>query len=344
MVGNERSPRRGGFTLVELLVVIAIITILIALLLSVLQKVRRRAVTFTTPIVTADQRGAVTMLNPRGTEVDLARPLTICWNTEYQGPAWSPNGSWIGHTIHANGSIAGTNIHHLAIVNPFTGKVLKYKSVVWPYDNRQREDRFVGWADNDHFIEFDSNLGDIPHIRIRDAMDGHVTNSFPVPGWNAVERPQITPVPSSTGAAYVTYLGYSDRRILLLRKDFSIKKTLFIEQEPRRGHIAPGPRVDPFGEYVAWSRRRLSNGNSTVAFKPLRVPSSDEPSYVGEQFDSAVFCDWTEDGKILAVVGVGNNAHLAILDRDSRVLAEIRAISAQYLYGGTASWRKYMRR
>jgi hypothetical protein len=276
------------------------------------------------------------MLNPRGTSVDLAPPETLCWNSRHQGPVWSPNGSWIGHTIHYEGT-GGSSTHDLAIVNPSTGEVHKYKSVVG------REDHFTGWADNENFIEVGADSPSVAHVYLREAISGRVSRDFLVPEWRNPQQTQITPVPPSTGAAFVTYLNGADGlRIVLLRKNFTVQKTLFVDVlSPRIPD--PAPRVDPFGEFVGWTRRRVSNGASSIAIKPLNTPSSQEPSYVGEQFDSATFCDWTEDGKILAAVSERiRGDHLVVLDRSSKVFADIPGSAASQGYRGTASWRKYM--
>src|SRR5205085_9831104 len=103
---------------------------------------------------------------------------------------------------------------------------------------------------------------------------------------------------------------------------------------------APGggaaPRVDPFGEFVAWSSRRM------IAVKSLSSPMNEPPSYVGKGFESASFCDWTEDARILASVAKGARAELVILDRWDRLYAEIPGGAASPIHSGTASWRKYM--
>ena len=53
----------------------------------------------------------------------------------------------------------------------------------------------------------------------------------------------------------------------------------------------------------------------------------------------------SEDGKILAAVfEIGRGDHLVILDRNSKVFADIPGGAGSQGNRGTASWRHYMRR
>src|SRR5205085_7823292 len=140
------------------------IAMLIALLMPMVQKARRRAVVFTTPISSANEFGGVDMLNPRGTRVELSAGNELCWDSPIQGPVWSPNGTWVGHTLHYRDS-AGHIMHDLIVVNASTGAVHRHRPV------NSLGSRFTGWADNENFIE----VGDRRFV-IRDAESGRITN------------------------------------------------------------------------------------------------------------------------------------------------------------------------
>ena len=326
-----KSRPRRAFTLVEILIVIAIILVLIALLLPVARKIRRRVVIMTTPIASGSAMMGVDALNARGTVVELSPLLSLHWSMSQQGPAWSPNGSWLAHI---SADIPPRSVAGILIMNPATGVSHRHRSLV-PGGN----DRFSGWVDDQSFVEIDTPTPAGARFLIRNAQSGKLIREQFVPGWQD-ERQMISPVPANTGAFYVTAFAHEIR---LLRKDFSTQKTLHVDT---LGGYFPysGPKVDPFGEFVAWTVRG-SHGWQAVGFKPLNAPSMSLPNKVGEQYQIATFCDWTEDGKILAAVyEPGRGDHLVILDRDNRLIADIPGRYGPAHIHSPASWRHFMRR
>src|SRR5262249_42692936 len=162
-----------------------------SMLLPMITKVRRAPAVLASPIAYATGDGAIYLVHPAGkTQIDIAPPGTLCWNSWPEGPTWSPNGRWIGHTIHITGEL-----HYIAIVEATTGKVHRYDSV------SGHPDQFIGWVDNDHFIERSSS-GTIGFY-IRDAENGKVTQTYPAQAW-IDQQVQISVAPPNSGAAYVT--------------------------------------------------------------------------------------------------------------------------------------------
>ena len=82
-----------------------------------------------------------------------------------------------------------------------------------------------------------------------------------------------------------------------------------------------------------------------IAYLPVGVPSSQQPSFLGRRYQVAIFCDWTEDGRILAYVANGGGpTHLVILDRGDRLMADIPGGATMERRAGTAAWRNYLHR
>jgi hypothetical protein len=78
-----------------------------------------------------------------------------------------------------------------------------------------------------------------------------------------------------------------------------------------------------------------------LLYNSLSVPATDLPAPSG--YNSAIFCDWTEDGNLLVAaqyVSAGLCAKLLVMNRDGKVLRELVTVQ----HGNDlhmATWRKY---
>ena len=97
------------------------------------------------------------------------------------------------------------------------------------------------------------------------------------------------------------------------------------------------PRVDPSGEYIAWTYQEQ------VAIKHVRDPVLQPPTMISIPNGKLYFCDFTERGDLLVNGGsFGANSRLAIYDRRGRLLRTL--ITPTPDLGVVASWRKYEHR
>ena len=77
--------------------------------------------------------------------------------------------------------------------------------------------------------------------------------------------------------------------------------------------------------------------------KSTNDPSSTAPSLFGDQYTSAYFCDWTEQGDLLANVHAGTWKLMVLRRRDGSVAREMGTAIAP-AEGVVASYRKYEHR
>ena len=124
----------------------------------------------------------------------------------------------------------------------------------------------------------------------------------------------------------------------LLRKDLAMGKRVW--EAPVSGTDAlDGARMDPMGEFVAWTGAG-PGGNKVIQWKAVTAPPNQLPAEVRGDYRS-VFCDWTEDGTLLGNASRdGTNWMLVIFDRDGNVLRQLET-DIKPAAGPIASWRKY---
>ena len=173
---DESKPHLRAFTLVELLIVIALIAVLIALLLPVVVKVRRRALVLACPVAYVDYHDGQIHL----TDLKFYHDFTVTsLKTQFGGPhiyrpMWSSMGQKIGFCYQAED---GTET--LDIVDPSTGKLKVHRQL------GHNGAYFFGWMDEDHFIEGDDT---IRGYCIRDAQSGALIETYPINGMSIYDR------------------------------------------------------------------------------------------------------------------------------------------------------------
>ena len=127
--------------------------------------------------------------------------------------------------------------------------------------------------------------------------------------------------------------------ICFLRNDLSPGRTIWAQ--PRTGmtnrlggpQMQESPRVDPMGEWVAWTI--YSGGIPHIAVKNWHELSTQTPDILGDQYQGAYVCDWTEQGDLLANVSAdGVNWKLVITHPRGRVEPGTAVVRAPGRRGG----------
>ena len=327
--------RRRGFTLVELLVVIAIIAVLMAMLLPVFMGIRRRALVLACPIAYVGSDGRLHLTDGSGKwDLDIAGPY-VSERHFWDGspPAWSPSGRRIGFTlIERDGS---AEHYYCVIMDPLSGRFRKH--AVQPPPGYG----FWGWFDNDRFLEHVQGPADSwDTILVRDAETGDVQRTVLLYEFRGCGNQSISLAPQCGGYVIAGQRENCVSLVALRRRDLSLGKTLWREAFPASGDsgLNAGARADYMGEYVAWTRYPMGGRPVRIALKRLKDALDSPPQLLGEPFAWVKFCDWTEDGNLLASMYENGAYGLAVLDKRGKLL---RRLPVAIAANGGASWRKY---
>jgi hypothetical protein len=310
-------------TLVELLFVIAIISLLMAVLLSALKPIWRRAVVLACPIAYVDASACVWICDPSGQRQLLVSRIPATG----VNPRWSPRGDRIAY-----GSFSS-----LVVVNPATGQVQEVEGVEnaeWVDSDTLVGTRCVGWANELWRVDLRTGKAE-PWKRLPLLGDscGHISSHYqPIltPGFVVAEGEQLWNLMMD---------------IVLRSKQWELKKTIWAD--PSNDVLDDFPKIDHLGEWIAWSRARTPGPTELrcVAIKNIRDHSTKPPELLGLCFPNIMFCDWTPQGDLLVAIDKPNGPRvLAIMRRDGALVRELDI--PESLFRGTApvaTWRRYER-
>jgi prepilin-type N-terminal cleavage/methylation domain-containing protein len=321
---RRRAPRpRLAFTLVELLIVIGIIAVLIAILLPVIGKVRRKGVVLACPIVYHSiDDNALHVTDPHGGH-DL-RVTPAYGNFHYRRPGhpmWSPSGQKIGFELSNWPAGPGTEPQYMCVLDPMSGAIKKHLQIA-----PRPRNYFLGWVDDDHFVEG----GDQTYVR--DADTGLISQTLTPGSASGIPYGPFYAVGPGLPGRWVT--NSSTAGVAFVRSDLTLGRTIW--NPPAGEKIRPygggdyNVDVDAIGEWVAWT---ATDGKAQMTgFKSVNDSSWATPSFITV---FGRFCLWTDDGNLLLSTGNG----MIVVDRNG---VTVRSFYVPFtIDGGAVAMRRY---
>jgi prepilin-type N-terminal cleavage/methylation domain-containing protein len=311
------GARPRAFTLVELLVVIGIIAGLIAMLFPALRKARRAAVVLASPVAFVGSDNRVHLTDPSGGYDTKLMPVAtsncpVC----HSPPTWSPSGQSIAMQQQDS---AG---NYTALIDPMGLIPTRFTA--------QQNRVFVAWLDNSRILTQDG--GQTYELNI---ASGQVRPS----AQRSDHIYYVSNAPANAPGPYIAAIQlHGKAAVAFLNKDLSPGKVVWREPQISSGFPHQWPRVDFNGEWVGWTNN--TNGRK-VAIKSVNDRSSAPPSVFSvDRATEVCFCDWTDQGQILANANYGSSWRLVILDRAGKLVRELPT-DPPPAPGVIASWRQY---